>query len=88
MNVLSTTVYRDVDVKTSYSTDTRRRPARVFAAAAEVCASRGIGAATIEQITDAAGLSRGAFCSNFADRDDLLASMLDDHRNRLPRNGT
>ncbi len=65
--------------------DTR---ARVFAAAAEVFASRGIGAATIEQITDAAGLSRGAFYSNFADKDDLLASMLDDHRNRLPGNGT
>lgn len=55
---------------------------RLFVAAAEVFAARGIGAATVEQITETAGLTRGAFYSNFADKDDLLASMLDDHLER------
>ena len=55
---------------------------RLFTAAADVFASRGIGATTIEQIAEAAGLTRGAFYSNFADKDDLLTSMLDDHLER------
>jgi AcrR family transcriptional regulator len=56
--------------------DTRQR---LFAAAAEVFQSRGIGAASIEAITEAAGFSRGAFYSNFDSKDDLIIAMLADH---------
>jgi AcrR family transcriptional regulator len=52
---------------------------RLFEAAAEVFAEQGIGAASVEAITSAAGLTRGAFYSNFASKDDLIAAMLADH---------
>lgn len=59
--------------------------ARLFTAAADVFAAHGIAAATIEQIADAAGLTRGAFYSNFADKDALVAAMLEDHLKRTSR---
>jgi AcrR family transcriptional regulator len=52
---------------------------RLFEAAAEVFAEQGIGAASVEAITSAAGLTRGAFYSNFGSKDDLIAAMLADH---------
>jgi AcrR family transcriptional regulator len=52
---------------------------RLFAAAADVFASRGIGGASIEAIAEAAGFTRGAFYSNFASKDDLIIEMLADH---------
>ena len=55
---------------------------RLFEAAAEVFAAQGIGAATVEAITLAAGLTRGAFYSNFADKDELIDAMLADHLER------
>ena len=63
----------------------RTRPTReetrekLFQAAAEVFEEQGIGAASIEAIAAAAGLTRGAFYSNFADKDELIAAMLEDH---------
>jgi AcrR family transcriptional regulator len=59
--------------------DTR---ARLFAAAAERFEAQGIGDTRIEQIADAAGFSRGAFYSNFADKDELIIAMLEDHAER------
>jgi len=56
--------------------ETRRR---LFDAAAEVFAAHGIGAASVEAITTAAGFSRGAFYSNFADKEELVTAMLADH---------
>lgn len=64
---------------------TRTRPtrdetrSRLFEAAAEVFEERGIGAASVEAIAEAAGFTRGAFYSNFSDKDDLIMSMLEDH---------
>lgn len=55
---------------------------RLFEAAAEVFAKRGLGAATVEQIARAAGFTRGAFYSNFASKDELLIAMLEDHVQR------
>jgi len=55
---------------------TRRR---LFEAAADVFATQGIGAATVEAIAQEAGLTRGAFYSNFADKDELIDAMLADH---------
>ena len=66
----------------------RTRPTReetrekLFQAAAEVFEEQGIGAASIEAIAAAAGLTRGAFYSNFADKDDLIIAMLEDHVDR------
>jgi AcrR family transcriptional regulator len=56
--------------------------ARLFEAAAEVFAKRGVGAATIDQIASAAGFTRGAFYSNFASKDELVIGMLEDHVQR------
>jgi AcrR family transcriptional regulator len=66
----------------------RTRPTRdetrekLFEAAAEVFAEHGIGAASIEMIAAGAGLTRGAFYSNFADKDELIIAMLADHVER------
>jgi len=69
----------------------RTRPTRdetrekLFEAAARVFAEHGIGAASIEMIAAAAGLTRGAFYSNFADKDELIIAMLADHVERSIR---
>ena len=66
----------------------RTRPTRdetrekLFEAAAEVFEEHGIGAASIEMIAAAAGLTRGAFYSNFDSKDDLIIAMLEDHVER------
>jgi AcrR family transcriptional regulator len=52
---------------------------RLFEAAGRVFEERGIGAASIEAIAEAAGFTRGAFYSNFADKDELIIEMLADH---------
>jgi len=60
---------------------------RLFEAAAALFEARGIGAASIESIVEAAGFTRGAFYSNFATKDDLIIAMLEDHVERsLQRN--
>jgi AcrR family transcriptional regulator len=56
--------------------ETRRQ---LFDAAAGVFAEHGVGATTVEQLVSAAGLTRGAFYSNFATMEELAAAMLDDH---------
>jgi AcrR family transcriptional regulator len=69
----------------------RTRPTReetrekLFQAAAEVFEEQGIGAASIEAIAAAAGLTRGAFYSNFDDKDELIIAMLEDHVDRSIR---
>lgn len=59
--------------------DTREK---LFEAAAGVFEEHGIGAASIETIAAAAGMTRGAFYSNFADKDELVIAMLEDHVER------
>ena len=39
--------------------------------------------ASVEQITEAAGFSRGAFYSNFSDKDDLALAVIDKRRREL-----
>lgn len=58
---------------------------RLFAAAAQVFAEHGVGAATVEQIAEAAGFTRGAFYSNFATQEELLIAMLEEHVRRSIR---
>src|SRR5882724_5476329 len=66
----------------------RTRPTRddtkekLFEAAADVFEQQGIGSASIESIASAAGLTRGAFYSNFDGKDDLIIAMLEDHVER------
>ena len=66
----------------------RRRPSReetrerLFAAAATVFVRSGIGGASVEEICDEAGLTRGALYSNFANKDGLVMAMMDEHVDR------
>jgi AcrR family transcriptional regulator len=63
----------------------RTRPTRddtcekLFEAAARVFEEQGIGGASIEAITAAAGFTRGAFYSNFKSKDELIIAMIEDH---------
>src|SRR3954465_11199677 len=52
---------------------------RLFEAAARVFEDQGIGGASIEAIAAGAGLTRGAFYSNFNSKDELIIAMLEDH---------
>lgn len=49
---------------------------RLMAAASTVFAERGIIGASVEEITDRAGFTRGAFYSNFAGKDELVLALL------------
>jgi AcrR family transcriptional regulator len=51
----------------------------LFEAAARVFEEQGIGGASIEAITAAAGFSRGAFYSNFDSKDELIIAMMENH---------
>jgi AcrR family transcriptional regulator len=50
---------------------------RLLDAAFKVFLKDGIEAASIEEVAEAAGYSRGAFYSNFESKDDLLCTVLD-----------
>lgn len=59
----------------------RTRAALIEAAAASF-AERGFHATTVEDVVSRAGFTRGAFYSNFTDKDDLFLAVLD-HRARI-----
>ncbi|HMR49192.1 MAG TPA: TetR/AcrR family transcriptional regulator [Arachnia sp.] len=54
---------------------TRRR---LIQAGIQEFAVRGIDATSVEQLSEAAGFTRGAFYSNFDDKDDLILAILED----------
>lgn len=59
---------------------TKRRPATVTAlldAALELFADQGFGATSIQQICSRAGLTKGAFYSNFESKESLFLALLD-----------
>jgi AcrR family transcriptional regulator len=65
---------------------TKRRPqttAALLNAALETFAERGFHAATIEQICERAGYTRGAFYSNFRTKEDLFFALFDAHSDRV-----
>jgi AcrR family transcriptional regulator len=67
-------------------TRTARRDAtreRVLDAAREVFADRGVIGATVEEICERAGFTRGAFYSNFADKADVLEALIEREHARL-----
>lgn len=59
--------------------DTRQR---LFRAAVTVFVANGIAGASIDGICAAADLTRGAFYSNFAGKNELVMALLDDHVDR------
>jgi AcrR family transcriptional regulator len=50
--------------------------ARLLVAAGELFAERGVNGASVEQIAERAGFSRGAFYGNFADKHELVVELL------------
>lgn len=56
--------------------------ARLMDAAESLFGTAGIGQTSIEEICETAGFSRGAFYSNFEDRDDLVMALLQRHQTR------
>ncbi len=52
-------------------------------AAREVFAERGVIGGTVEDICERAGFTRGAFYSNFADKDDVIDALVEREQNRL-----
>jgi AcrR family transcriptional regulator len=56
---------------------------RVLDAAREVFAERGVIGGTVEDICERAGFTRGAFYSNFEDKDDLLRALIAREHARL-----
>lgn len=55
---------------------------RLLAAASEVFAARGFGAASVEEIASAAGYTRGAFYSNFPDKEAIFLALMDERLER------
>ena len=51
------------------------RRARLLAAGEEAFAARGVGAATVEEITTAAGVAKGTFYLYFRSKDDLVVAL-------------
>ena len=49
---------------------------RLMAAASTVFAEKGVGGASVEEISEAAGFTRGAFYSNFESKDALCVALL------------
>ena len=56
---------------------------RVLDAAREVFAERGVIGGTVEDICERAGFTRGAFYSNFTDKDDVLRALIAREHARL-----
>jgi len=67
-------------------TITRRRAMtqqRLLTAASVIIAERGLHGATVEDICEAAGFTRGAFYSNFADKEQLFSALLRQEKEQL-----
>ncbi|MFF2573722.1 TetR/AcrR family transcriptional regulator [Streptomyces sp. NPDC058084] len=65
---------------------TKRRPrtrAALLKAALETFAEHGFHAASIEQICERAGFTRGAYYSNFASKEELFLALFDEHGERI-----
>ena len=65
----------------SRMTQTERREAtrgKLLTAARQVFADKGFNGASIEQISEQAGLSRGAFYAHFRDKSEVFLAVLDD----------
>jgi AcrR family transcriptional regulator len=59
-----------------------RTRTRLLDAAAVVFARRGFAAATLDEVAEEAGLTKGAVYSNFESKDDLIVALLDERLDR------
>ncbi|RII09216.1 HTH-type transcriptional regulator SrpR [Streptomyces sp. YIM 130001] len=59
-----------------------RTRSRLLDAAAEVFAETGVAGASVERIAERAGYTRGAFYGHFADKDALVAALLEERTRR------
>jgi AcrR family transcriptional regulator len=79
----------DVTSATGGPTATRRSArreatrTRLMQASVDVFAERGFHGASVEDICERAGFTRGAFYSNFSSKDDLVLALYDQHIDRL-----
>jgi AcrR family transcriptional regulator len=55
---------------------------RLIEAAARVFAEKGFAATSLDEVADAAGLTKGAVYSNFENKEDLVAAVLNAHQDR------
>lgn len=60
-----------------------RTQARLLSAARDAIAELGVHGASVEEICERAGFTRGAFYSNFADKDELVLALFADDRAAL-----
>ena len=67
---------------TTRSDNKARTRADLLAAAREVFLARGFHAATLEEIAERAGYTKGAVYSNFEGKDDLFLALLAEHYGR------
>ena len=58
----------------------QRTREKLLAAAGDVFAAQGFTAATVEEIVERAGFTRGAFYANFADKADAFLTLLEETR--------
>ena len=56
---------------------------RLIEAAAKVFAEKGFAATSLDEVADAAGLTKGAVYSNFENKEDLVRVVLKAHQDRL-----
>lgn len=59
-----------------------RTRSQLLDAAAEVFAEAGVAGASVERIVERAGYTRGAFYGHFADKDELVAALLEERTRR------
>ncbi len=79
MRYPNTVLYVNVKRRLSRRESQERTRARLIEAAETLFIRSGFEAASVEQIAQMAGYSRGAFYSNFSDKDELFFAVLDKH---------
>jgi len=72
--------------RTSRAESRERTRAALRTAAAELVAERGLQGTSIEQITERAGFSRGAFYANYSTKEELFAELLQERVYDVYRN--
>jgi AcrR family transcriptional regulator len=76
----------EADAEHAHGARSARREAtrqRVLDAAREIFAERGVIGGSVEDICERAGFTRGAFYSNFTDKDDVVRALVEREQSRL-----
>jgi AcrR family transcriptional regulator len=81
--VIARSATADTDAEAPRSARREATRQRVLDAAREVFAEVGVIGGTVEDICERAGFTRGAFYSNFADKDDVVDALVEREHGRL-----